>query len=543
MRYDVNEETGKPSDLADLLTELKQSRTPVAVFAAADADGLAAAQILMSVLKRESVRYQQQVFRKITDLHDELDKLRTSQQCTKAVLLNCGALLDLSRWAPGVGGPSRSLEALTIFVFDSHRPINHLNLSAPQVVIFDDDVAFIPPPLRDSFSADEDDSSSSPRAKRGRYLSPRIESDDGDVEGLEEYYRGSYYALPVSLLIYQVALAYRLHSPESLWLVCVAVCSYYESGYISQNQYLAIAHDVEQKFLGDFQSEETRRKGAVVFGEELRLVLVRHWSVQESFHASPYVFSKLELHRDHGKRQLQQLLALAGIPPDEYSQMFCSMSLPLRQKLKANNSKFTKACRTFRLTEISHFEFSRSTRLGDEENPSISVNELCASDAFHAVTLALEDQKNDVAIDLMSGSASAGNMRKCILQALDWRRAIASQVKMILDRRNAKVKDGVRFFKIDRPASFVFAESAAAARQLAVFLWTVYKFKSNAAEAEKGLPVIVAVKNVSRYLCVGIDPDNIRNDFVDRYTQASKLCGIVESDKNCKFHIIFIAQV
>ena len=537
MRYDVNEETGKPSDLADLLTELKQSKAPVAVFAAADTDGLGAAQILMTVLKRESVRYQQKVFRKITELQDELDKLRINQQCTKAVLLNCGALLDLSRWAPAAGGSSRSLEALTIFVFDSHRPINHLNLLAPQVVVFDDDVTFIPPPLRNpDFPLSADDSSSSPRAKRGRYLSPRIESDDGsdeEFEGLEEYYRGSYYALPVSLLLYQVALAYRLHTPESLWLVCVAVSSYFESGYISQNQYLALAHDVEQKFLGDFQSEESKRKGSVVFGEELRLVLVRHWSVQESFQASPYVFSKLELHRDHGKRQLQQLLALAGIPPDEYSQMFCSMSLPLRQKLKANNSKFKKACRTFSLNDINHFEFSRSTRLGDEENPSISVNELCASDAFHAVTLALEDAKNDVAIDLMSGAASAGNMRKCILQALDWRRAIASQVKMILDRRSSKVKDGVRFFKIERPASFVFAESASATRQLAVFLWTVYKHRTAAAEAEKGLPVIVAVKNVSRYLCVGIDPDNIRNDFVDRYTRASKLCGIVESDKNC----------
>ena len=525
MRFDINEETGNPGDLSKLLEHLKGGRiraspivgsSEVCVFAAADVDGLCSARILSGLLKAESIRYELGTVRGYEEL---LAKLRVVPDSGAAILLNCGALIDLTE---------HSRRGVTLYVLDSHRPVHHRNFHAPGIFVFDDDLAHEEPPGSNL--------SASPIRKRQRGLEDEFDEEDPSFSEEEEdtpfreYYRSNYYTTPAALTMYQLALATQKHSEYYLWLACVGLTFYYENGLLNETDFLALAHDLDQKYMAEWADEDdSKRKGSITFQEELGLALYRHCSLHQAVSHSAYVFGKLELNRDTGKRQLQQLLALAGIPPDEYNQMFASMTLPMRAKLRGgSSSRFAAACRAFGLDEVNHHEFSRSTRLGDEENPSLMVHELCASDLVHAVTCALEDLGSaSGAFDMLSGEGSASELRKGIVQALDWRKAVCAQVKMILDRRSGRIRDNIRFIRIERPVNIIFGTSVPALRQLGRYLATVYKHRGGS-DRYRRIPLIMAVRNstLGRYICVGINQEELRSDFHQRFKTANQLSGV-----------------
>ena len=527
VRYDVNEETGNPGYLGEVLGALKsagQSGIAVSIIAAADVDGLCSAKIVSNLLRRESVRYELTIVNRQSELQERLQSLSNESESRPAVLLNCGAPIDLSLYSP------------RIFVFDSHRPIHHNNLKAPGVLVLDDDIDAETPEFdedeggspagsEDGLSEEEFDSSNemaTPRKKKQNrntsFGSKRQKTDEPSSYSLHHYYRGSYYATPTALLLYQLALAAQQQTEDSLWLACVALAGYHEAGWYPSSQYFAVAHDIDTKYLPEW-SRNTGKK-QLRLQEELRLSLMRHQPLISAISNSFYFFGKLELNRDHGKRVLQQLLAFAGLPPVEYNQLHASMSLAARQKLKGKS--FVDACRSFGLEDVTGFEFSRSTRLGDEEAPSVMVGDMTAADLASAIVASASEP-------ILTGTAA--DVRKGIQTALDWCKIVSAQAKLVIDRRASKIKDGVRFIRIERSLSAAFSSTPALIRQLGVFLAGVYKNKYTSIDAHKKLPIILAVKNANRYVCVGVDCENQRNEFQARYRQAERFSGVtVEYD-------------
>ncbi|KAI9325451.1 CDC45 family [Zopfochytrium polystomum] len=90
--------------------------------------------------------------------------------------------------------------------------------------------------------------------------------------------------------------------------------------------------------------------------KELRIMLLRHWSVFEAINHAPYVVTKLGTWREKGRGKVKLMLAKMGLPHRESTQPYRSMSLPFRRR----------ACRSllqvapiFGLTDLAFPSFVR----------------------------------------------------------------------------------------------------------------------------------------------------------------------------------------
>ena len=59
---------------------------------------------------------------------------------------------------------------------------------------------------------------------------------------------------------------------------------------------------------------ENREVGWITAEMDLRLMLLRHWSLQESIDNTNYLIAQLNLAKDHGKQRYAELLLSIGVP-------------------------------------------------------------------------------------------------------------------------------------------------------------------------------------------------------------------------------------
>ena len=64
----------------------------------------------------------------------------------------------------------------------------------------------------------------------------------------------------------------------------------------------------------------------VQYSEEFRFSMLRHWSLYDAMTHSPYVATRLQTWREHGRASLHSLLAHLGLPLDACKQQFTHMS-------------------------------------------------------------------------------------------------------------------------------------------------------------------------------------------------------------------------
>jgi len=60
-----------------------------------------------------------------------------------------------------------------------------------------------------------------------------------------------------------------------------------------------------------------REIGSIVYEQELKLMLLRHWTLFDSLCNSNYLVSKLQLWKEHGQKELRNILAKLGISLDQ----------------------------------------------------------------------------------------------------------------------------------------------------------------------------------------------------------------------------------
>jgi len=73
-----------------------------------------------------------------------------------------------------------------------------------------------------------------------------------------------------------------------------------------------------EKDLFKYVSLKSRNKeiGSIVIEQELRLMLLRHWTLYDSLCNSNYLVSKLMLWKEHGQKELKKILATLGVSLD-----------------------------------------------------------------------------------------------------------------------------------------------------------------------------------------------------------------------------------
>lgn len=107
-----------------------------------------------------------------------------------------------------------------------------------------------------------------------------------------------------------------------------------------------------------FDVVETQTKnyevGSIVIQKELRLMLLKHWTLFESLNNSDYTVSQLKLWKEPGKRELQKFLATVGISLDEAKQEYRFMNPTLRNDLK---TRMIKAASQFKIENILQNSF------------------------------------------------------------------------------------------------------------------------------------------------------------------------------------------
>jgi cell division control protein 45 len=68
---------------------------------------------------------------------------------------------------------------------------------------------------------------------------------------------------------------------------------------------------------------------------ELRLMLLRHWTLYDSCKHSNYVVSKLELWKEPGIKRFHHFLAKVGVPLEQAKQKYQYMDPDLKKELKS----------------------------------------------------------------------------------------------------------------------------------------------------------------------------------------------------------------
>lgn len=575
VRHDVNQETGNPRALTEALRLIRERSVGIGsdflalpdlntgghldddsllILAAREADGVCSAHILTAILRQEFIKYTLQSVETYSELASALNALRPSVRTV--VLLNCGAVVDLTEHLR-----NRDSDDVILIVIDSHRPIHLKNVKeASRILVLDDDLG------RGGYfpieAIEEEDGEDAEEIIQDLFLDDDVDDPDGNANKrmraepsgrlnrdtrkrmLREYYEGYYYGSPSSLVLYTMASDLGYQNQQLLWLACVGLASYLETGYFSLDTFRAIAQDVDNHFLSHLSvpvastvdenaidginTHSTPASGGnsgLKFTEDLRLVMYRHWSLFQAMWHTPYVYSKLELHRDHGHGTMQKLLMFAGVSPENYNQTFSSMSHSSRKLVISE--KFKKKCAAFGMTDMKHYQFIRSVRMKDEEKPSLMLNELSASDLYFMLTTALHTKDFNFAMDVAVNAAPLTQMHECISRSLDVHKDICLQAKMILDKRAWRMVDGFRFSVIEKPISPVFQNSAHAIRWLAMFLMTVLQHRK---QSTAPMPLLLCVKRTearaASYICLGCDPEDTKSEFVYRFRNACEATAV-----------------
>eukprot|EP00898_Chlorokybus_atmophyticus_P007466 jgi/Chlat1/7720/Chrsp66S07318 len=250
----------------------------------ADCDSICALKILTTLFKQDSVPYSVLPVCGYEALTKHAAKTTNDDgQAIIVVMINCGGAEPVRNILQC--GPST-----TVYIIDSHRPLNHSNINSnnKQVVVL---------------CTDDD------RQKLAELLGPLLrepdvdEGDDDDAESNQQLHE-------------------RVHHEG------------YQSCYEELKQLVYTRNiDVEKKrTLEDGTVVLNPQKARINSAEELRFYQIRHWSLHDSMLHSPYVATQLKTWTGAGRRELDRMLARMGIPLNECHQKYTHMGPDLKKQ-------------------------------------------------------------------------------------------------------------------------------------------------------------------------------------------------------------------
>ena len=357
----------------------KNAHSPtVLLLVAHSIDSLASSVMLTRLLEDELVSHK---VIPITD-YSELVKVYREQIVDAAelryiFLINSGGILDLMELLQSAldeedGSRSRLARELPHpnchwYVMDSHRPYALENLSHYEesvVVIHDgepnedlDDIMeqmdiVLEGSAEDSDDSDDDETAGQTAQRRhitmAEYgsLSPDSQRERRKFvkKFVRRYYAESWHGTACSLLCYSLVQNLNKASNELLWLAIIGLTDQFVHERIEYERYVSEAQALQAEVgaLNQDRGDDTREvvmedgcstnikqhistRLRIDSVQELRLSLMRHWTVYEALQHSPYIASRLGLYQQSGRERLDIWLARMGIPLEECKQEYAYM--------------------------------------------------------------------------------------------------------------------------------------------------------------------------------------------------------------------------
>ncbi|KAF9159605.1 hypothetical protein DFQ26_006365 [Actinomortierella ambigua] len=379
-------------------------QSTVLFFVAADVDAICAFRILATLFKSDSISYVVVPVGNMDDVKNEAKSI--SRSIRSVIMLNCGALFNMEDYI-------ELHEDITVYVFDSHRPVDLRNCfwHNEVIVAHDTDLDRELQQEKDALIFTEENEYE-PDADGGR-RSPAddeddLEGDDDDDDDDEDGYgqgrrqrrrtgldtevvpgeknreweaasetivqymsQGLTFGNSISNQCYTIASQLDRVSGHILWLAIVGLTSMYTNEQISHEQYLEkvqLYKDESERLFPapasrsalsrDIPSVSTPlEEGKIQCTDEYRFVMVRHWSLYEAMYHSHYVASRLGIWRERGRRRLLALLAKMGFSLQESHQVYTHMDINLKRILK---EKIESVAPEYGMHEILFTSFLRS---------------------------------------------------------------------------------------------------------------------------------------------------------------------------------------
>lgn len=600
-------------EMLDTLRQEAQGSTGITlhVLIATDHDGVCSAKILDILLQRSGVNATWIPVTGNTEIIEHIRQIDSDSELKSILMLNCGASLDLQQQLQESQAPG----GLRIFVIDAHRPLLLANLKEKnqRVFVLDDD-----PIVEEGLRPDVDDDSSeaseeekenewdfdgaNPRSsaegdgpeRKRRRISEKKDRSDKRRQKINEYYLNSYFAMPCAMSLFKMARQATQPSPELLWLAAVSLSGYHDLGLMGEVEYGRLAYEELNDVLvgsDDFASQASGARSAAAsdaeggsqapprprsgmqqqslrFERDLRLVLYKHWNLEESMMHSPYFYGTLELHRDKGLRALKNFFATTGIPPTQYKQQYHGMPLPVKKTL---HRKFSENGKGYGLTDKMFLQqFVRDLGPLGEGFAALNLNEISAVDAVHIVTALLgtippslgnaqveqlpktDDGRRDAeAVHEKERQAMVENfwrasdavlcrepniIREGIVEAVNVQKAVQSMARFLIDTKALRLSAShqFRWCKIEQTPNYF--RHHLTVRRLAVWLLSVlFAYRPKSDGPEKPLLLIVRDQVRDTYLCVGASPARVcdQNEFGERFR------NVLRTDRTLKYRYDF----
>lgn len=147
---------------------------------------------------------------------------------------------------------------------------------------------------------------------------------------------------------------------------------------LDQEQAMASSSEQQDLFKLVNLSSQNREVGNIRAEPELKLMLLRFWTLKDSIQNSNYMVSKMTMWQEQGKKQLLSFLAKLACPLTQAEQKFTFMDPELKRGLK---HKIMEVAEEFGLDEIIMHSYIRQFD---------STTQVSASDMAYAITSLLE---------------------------------------------------------------------------------------------------------------------------------------------------------
>ena len=407
-------------------------------------DSIASCTILTRMLEDELVSH------KVVPVTDyaELSRVYREQivgasELRSIFLINCGGIIDLMGHLQqalddedGSEGVRESSELphpdCRWYVMDSHRPyaLENIQHGAENVMVIHDgepsedmddileQLDILADASENEESDDEDDYEPASQRRRvtpGEYgsMSPDSQRDRRKYlkKLMKRYYQASWHGTASTLLCYSLVQSLNKASNELLWLAIVGLTDQLVHERVEYEKYVGEAQVLQAEVgaLNQDGGDETREvvdpeggpsvtvkqhistRMRIDSVQELRLSLMRHWTVYEALQHSPYIASRLGLYQQAGREKLDIWLARMGIPLEECKQEYAYM----RKQFKAPLfEKMLQYGNEFGLCHLTYPSFRCVTSYGNTQ--------LAAADLVSGVAAVLENY------DALSPDAFAG---------------------------------------------------------------------------------------------------------------------------------------
>jgi cell division control protein 45 len=170
--------------------------------------------------------------------------------------------------------------------------------------------------------------------------------------------------------MYDLAHALRRNTNELLWLACVSLTDQFVHDRITNARYQAAVMELEQHINGfgnldpsgadsvitlkDGTKIQASEASRIAYEDELRLMLLREWSLFDSMLCSSYVATRLKTWTDNGFKKLKLLLARMGFTLTDCQKNFQYMSMEVKRKMR---DEFDRFLPEYGLTEFYYRSF------------------------------------------------------------------------------------------------------------------------------------------------------------------------------------------